>query len=132
MNTETRSSSVKKSGNSKAEPSEQPTSIVTAEVEVVGVTPLLQHRWSESAEGESGKSTRTVLVVRGTPREEAEARGSSWYSGIAHGSEQAEGQVPRRQNKAVQDTGEDEETHMDQGRGYSTGSAVGNTGRQKR
>ena len=72
MNTETRSSSVKKSGNGNAEPSGQPTSIVTADVEVVGVTSLLQHRWSESAEGESGKSTRAALVVRGTPREEAE------------------------------------------------------------
>ena len=39
---------------------------------IKGTTPLLQHRFGESAEGESGKSTRAVMVQRGTPREEAD------------------------------------------------------------
>lgn len=41
-------------------------------VTIEGVSSLLQHRFSEEAEGDSGKATRTVLVSRGTPREQAE------------------------------------------------------------
>lgn len=42
------------------------------EVSIKGTTSLLQHRFGEAAEGESGAATRNVLVNRGTPREEAE------------------------------------------------------------
>jgi hypothetical protein len=38
--------------------------------EIKGSTPLLQHRFTESAE--AGSSTRKVLVNNGTPREQAE------------------------------------------------------------
>jgi hypothetical protein len=40
------------------------------DVTIKGVTPLLQHRFNEDAE--QSRSTRKVLVQRGTPREEAE------------------------------------------------------------
>jgi hypothetical protein len=43
----------------------------TVAVTIKGVTPLLQHRFNEQAE--SNEATRKALVVRGTPREEAEA-----------------------------------------------------------
>ncbi|OHD23807.1 MAG: hypothetical protein A2Y38_17105 [Spirochaetes bacterium GWB1_59_5] len=46
--------------------------IVTVHATLEGLTPLLQHRFGEAAEGDSGKSTRRVEVHRGTPREEAE------------------------------------------------------------
>lgn len=42
------------------------------EVWIKSVSPMLQHRFSENAEVESGKQTRRVQVKRGTPREEAE------------------------------------------------------------
>lgn len=42
-------------------------------VEITGTTALLQHRFGEVAEGESGATTRTTMVNRGTPREQAEA-----------------------------------------------------------
>lgn len=41
----------------------------TFTVSVAGVTPLLQHRFTE--ESEQDRATRKVLVCRGTPREEA-------------------------------------------------------------
>lgn len=44
--------------------------IRTVTVEVTGVSSLLQHRFSESAEQQ--KSTRNVHIVRKAPREEAE------------------------------------------------------------
>lgn len=44
----------------------------TVNVKIQGTSPLLQHRFGEQAEGESGKPSRQVTVVRGTPREEAE------------------------------------------------------------
>ncbi len=40
------------------------------DVEIKGTTPLLQHRFTESAE--ANPSTRKVLVNNGTPREQAE------------------------------------------------------------
>src|SRR5690242_17024725 len=43
----------------------------TFEVTIQGTSPLLQHRFGEDAEAESGKASRSVTVVRGTPREEA-------------------------------------------------------------
>lgn len=43
----------------------------TVNVTIQGTSPLLQHRFGEDAEGESGKASRQVTVVRGTPREEA-------------------------------------------------------------
>jgi hypothetical protein len=42
----------------------------TARIE--GSTSLIQHRFSEQAEGESNKTTRLIGNSRGTPREEAE------------------------------------------------------------
>jgi hypothetical protein len=39
-------------------------------VTIRGITPILQHRFTESSEQDSG--TRKVMVQRGTPREEAE------------------------------------------------------------
>lgn len=42
----------------------------TVEVTIVGTSPLLQHRFDETAE--HGKSTRTVMQDHGTPREQAE------------------------------------------------------------
>lgn len=42
----------------------------TARIE--GITGLIQHRFSEQAEGESGATTRLIGNTRGTPREEAE------------------------------------------------------------
>lgn len=41
-------------------------------VEIQGISALLQHRFGEQAEGDLEKSSRTVAVKRGTPREEAE------------------------------------------------------------
>lgn len=41
------------------------------EVEIKGLSGLLQHRFGEAAEADSADSTRKALVVRGTPREEA-------------------------------------------------------------
>lgn len=43
---------------------------ITARIE--GITSLIQHRFSEQAEGESNKTTRLIGNTRGTPREEAE------------------------------------------------------------
>jgi len=43
----------------------------TVEITIQGTSPLLQHRFGEDAEGESGKAARAVTVTRGTPREEA-------------------------------------------------------------
>lgn len=43
--------------------------LITAQI--VGVTPMLQHRFGEQAEVEGTKATRNVVVDRGTPREEA-------------------------------------------------------------
>src|SRR5205823_5081833 len=40
------------------------------DIEIKGTTPLLQHRFTESAQANG--STRKVLVTNGTPREEAE------------------------------------------------------------
>ncbi len=43
------------------------------EVTIEGVSPLLQHRWSDEAEASvSDTGTRKIHIVRGTPREEAE------------------------------------------------------------
>lgn len=44
----------------------------TINVTIQGTSPLLRHRFGEQAEGDSGKTTRQVTVIRGTPREEAE------------------------------------------------------------
>lgn len=58
-------------------------------VKIKGVTSLLQHRFNEDAE--SPGSTRTVLVSRGTPREEAEKvcyrdrQGKFYFPGAAIG-----------------------------------------------
>lgn len=43
---------------------------ITARIE--GTASLIQHRFSEQAESESGQTTRLVGNTRGTPREEAE------------------------------------------------------------
>lgn len=50
-------------------------------VEIEGISALLQHRFSEEAEGDVGKSTRAVKVTRGTPREEAEKVCYRWPNG---------------------------------------------------
>lgn len=44
----------------------------TVEVTIQGTSPLLQHRFGEDAEDASGKASRQVTIVRGTPREEAQ------------------------------------------------------------
>lgn len=44
--------------------------IKTIEIQIVGVTPLLVHKFDESAE--QSKSTRKVIQDHGTPREQAE------------------------------------------------------------
>lgn len=60
-------------------------------VQIKGDTSLLQHRFGEAAEGDSGKATRKVLVDRGTPRQEAEkvcyknAKGEFYFPGAAIG-----------------------------------------------
>lgn len=60
-------------------------------VEIKGTTSLLQHRFGEAAEGESGAATRNVLVQRGTPREEAQkvcyqnSKGEFYFPGAALG-----------------------------------------------
>jgi hypothetical protein len=48
---------------------------------IEGLSSLLQHRFSEEAEGDVGKTTRAVKVTRGTPREEAEKVCYRWPSG---------------------------------------------------
>lgn len=63
----------------------------TFEVSIKGTTSLLQHRFGEAAEGDSGAATRTALVTRGTPREEAEkvcyknGKGEFYFPGAALG-----------------------------------------------
>jgi hypothetical protein len=57
-------------------------------VEIKGTTPLLQHRFTESAE--ANPSTRKVLVNNGTPREQAEKAvyrndGGFYFPGAAIG-----------------------------------------------
>jgi hypothetical protein len=44
----------------------------TFTVRIEGTSPLLQHRFGEEAEGESGKASRNITIVRGSPREEAD------------------------------------------------------------
>lgn len=46
--------------------------IVSVHATICGLTPLLQHRFGEAAEGDCVKDTRPVGIRRGTPREEAE------------------------------------------------------------
>jgi hypothetical protein len=50
-------------------------------VRIEGISSLLQHRFSEEAEGDVGKATRKVNVTRGTPREEAERVAYRWPNG---------------------------------------------------
>lgn len=65
--------------------------MVTVTVDIKGTTALLQHRFGETAEGDGGKATRNVLVIRGTPREEAErvayrtSSGECYFPGAAIG-----------------------------------------------
>lgn len=42
------------------------------DVTIKGTTPLLQHRFGEAAEGDSGKATRRVAIKNEAPREQAE------------------------------------------------------------
>lgn len=63
----------------------------TFTVKIKGTTSLLQHRFGEAAEGDSGAATRSVLVTRGTPREEADkvcyrnGKGEFYFPGAAIG-----------------------------------------------
>jgi hypothetical protein len=45
---------------------------IVVECTIQGTSAMLQHRFGEVAEGDGTAATRTQLVVRGTPREEAE------------------------------------------------------------
>lgn len=63
----------------------------TFKVRIQGTTAMLQHRFGEAAEGDAGKASRNVLVVRGTPREEAQKvcyqnqKGEFYFPGAAIG-----------------------------------------------
>ena len=63
----------------------------TFDVSIKGTTALLQHRFGEAAEGDGQKASRNIMVMRGTPREEAEkvtyknGKGEFYFPGAAIG-----------------------------------------------
>jgi hypothetical protein len=63
----------------------------TFEVQIKGTTSLLQHRFTDGDAVNGDKATRTMLVQRGTPREEAEKvvyqndKGEYYFPGAALG-----------------------------------------------
>jgi len=69
--------------------SEMSGKMVSFDIEIKGVTSLLQHRFGEAAEASVESETRTIRVARGTPREEAEKvcyrdkNGYLWHPGAA-------------------------------------------------